>query len=52
MCENENKCGRCDKNEESKYPHSCPYQRDVNGDTDDEHCNCCDVCEQECSDNI
>ena len=28
--------------------HTCPYQEDVNGDSES-LCNCCDECTQECA---
>ena len=40
------KCGR-----PGTSSHSCPYSGDINGDYETE-CNCCDVCETACGDDI
>lgn len=38
-------CTHIDRTEES---HSCPYQEDINGNDDEDYCNCCTSCEHEC----
>lgn len=45
----ENKKCWCGNEEIEK--HTCPYQEDVNGDSE-YLCNCCDSCEQNCCDDI
>jgi len=32
-------------------PHPCPFQEDVNGDSET-LCKCCECCEQQCCDDI
>lgn len=32
--------------------HSCPFQEEVHGETDDETCDCCPACERECGQSI
>ncbi len=43
----EKKCERCEKNAATS-PHSCPYQADVNEDSET-LCTCCEDCEYECA---
>lgn len=38
-------CMHIDSTEE---PHACPFQEDVNGNYDEDYCNCCPSCEHEC----
>lgn len=45
------KCQRCKKNE-AAGPHRCPYQHDINDNSDEEYCRCCGDCEQDCRDDI
>ena len=44
------KCPSCGKNE-AQESHPCPYQADVNKDSEFE-CYCCEDCEQNCADDI
>lgn len=47
----EHDCPRCHR-AKAEIPHSCPYQREINDNTDDAYCVCCASCQQDCSDNI
>jgi hypothetical protein len=38
--------------DKTAQPHYCPYQYDVNNNDDSEYCNCCENCQQACSDDI
>ena len=44
------KCQRC-KTAEADEPHICPYQDDVNSDTE-YRCNCCSDCYSDCTQEI
>ncbi len=44
------KC-KCGKEFDELPLHTCPYQEDVNNDSEFT-CNCCDECRQECRDDI
>ena len=51
-------CAECEKesthctcNENSETEHGCPYQEDVNDDSD-YRCMCCAYCQQNCADDI
>lgn len=44
------KC-KCGKEFDELPLHTCPYQEDVNNDSEFT-CNCCDECRQECCDDI
>lgn len=41
-------CPKCER-WPAAPPHSCPYQREINDDYDEEYCICCEQCEGECS---
>lgn len=43
-------CQNC-KTAEGLAPHPCPYQSDVNDDSETE-CNCCESCQHNCADEI
>lgn len=45
---NKKLCGRCEKNQAEPL-HSCPFQEDINNNTDEEYCDCCSVCRHECA---
>lgn len=42
------KCG----NEGADHLHGCPYQKELNDNHCDEHCNCCEECRSDCFNNI
>ncbi len=44
----DSKCEKCQK-ADACDPHLCPYQQDINDDQES-MCNCCEDCEQDCSD--
>ena len=33
-------------------PHACPFEQEVQGNTDQEYCRCCAYCESNCANNI
>ena len=43
-------CERCHKGA-AQSMHTCPYQEEINGDSDT-LCDCCEDCEAECCDSI
>lgn len=43
-------CSRCDRRPANAM-HTCPYQSEINDDNETE-CDCCDVCQQDCCDDI
>jgi hypothetical protein len=45
------KCKSCGKLGGTKKKHQCPYQNDVH-ENNSNHCNCCENCQQNCSDEI
>ena len=44
------KCPLCGVGE-AQSPHPCPYKCEINDDADT-LCECCEACEQECTDDI
>lgn len=48
--EEEYKCDKCGK-EKAQDVHICPYKREINDD-EETTCNCCETCQQNCSDDI
>ena len=42
-------CPQCNKNVAVEY-HCCPYRQEIDGE--ETECNCCEECQQECSDHI
>lgn len=44
-------CPRCHKQRRSEYPHTCPYEEDINGDYQTK-CYCCAYCEDACAGDI
>jgi hypothetical protein len=43
-------CSRC-HDEPARDPHLCPFAQDINDDQET-MCDCCEVCTQNCSDDI
>jgi len=41
----------CSDNHTTELPHECPYQAEINDNTES-YCTCCATCTQECSDDI
>ena len=41
-------CDRCTEPTDGK--HSCPYEAEVNGNHDEDYCNCCKDCMRDCED--
>ena len=33
-----------------KPSHPCPYEAEINDNSDPQYCNCCDECTQDCGD--
>lgn len=44
-------CPRCHGNSKSRYPHTCPFESDMNGNHD-AYCYCCASCENNCAGDI
>ena len=49
VVQEERKCGKGNCNNPSPGFHSCPYASEINGNDDEDYCDCCDDCAHECA---